>query len=239
MSTVYLNPTEPKALAKCDGCGHQFPAEEALPVADFQDRCAPGEIVPVGECPKCGSCAHYAEPPSWARGDDYAEDAMILWEGVIDWMACGRALPEAYAYRENYGTAELRTDVLALVPRVRRAWEHVRIGSGAPKEFDESFDWEFVPWFIASCVDWDPSTGPGMKPDWWQAVEELGGYPRPRKWRVPVVVHASAPAYFEVEANTAEDAACMAHLMHAVDAQPAAAFKPHSMAVNAAEVAEC
>ena len=44
------------------GCGWKGPARDLgcqiAQVEDFFERVAPGEIVPVGECPECGALAH-------------------------------------------------------------------------------------------------------------------------------------------------------------------------------------
>ena len=45
----------PVACGNCDWTGSMF---EVQPIRDFDQRIAPGETVPAGECPKCGALAH-------------------------------------------------------------------------------------------------------------------------------------------------------------------------------------
>lgn len=59
----------PVACSDCDweGTSDDIDTEEmqnegeALGISGFDDRVAPGEICPVGECPECGSLVHYKD----------------------------------------------------------------------------------------------------------------------------------------------------------------------------------
>ena len=45
--------TEPKS--KCQNCGKVFKDEDLSEISDFWGRVSPGERMPSGECPVCGS----------------------------------------------------------------------------------------------------------------------------------------------------------------------------------------
>ena len=49
---------DPKARCECQNCDWQGVADDLDAIADFDERVAPGEICPAGECPKCGALAH-------------------------------------------------------------------------------------------------------------------------------------------------------------------------------------
>lgn len=51
--------TQPTAL--CDNCESRFTANKLLPIKDVFDRVAPGEPMPLGECPNCGALCHAVE----------------------------------------------------------------------------------------------------------------------------------------------------------------------------------
>lgn len=47
----------------CDNCGKTFAEESELAhvfpdIPDLLERIAPGETVPIGECPDCGALVH-------------------------------------------------------------------------------------------------------------------------------------------------------------------------------------
>ena len=42
----------------CDGCAWTGVAEQLRPIDRLAERIHPGEVVPAGECPKCGALAH-------------------------------------------------------------------------------------------------------------------------------------------------------------------------------------
>lgn len=46
--------TNPRDTASCDSCGWAGPGDDLEPISDFEERVAPGEPCPAGECPKCG-----------------------------------------------------------------------------------------------------------------------------------------------------------------------------------------
>lgn len=72
-------------------------------------------------------------------------------------------------YRENLGTAQLRSDTMAFVEPLHIAW-HIgyRLGNLA-----EAFDWDFTPWFVANCMTASPD-GLSLKPDWKERARTHG-----------------------------------------------------------------
>lgn len=64
MTTVELmNPYE-YTEAECGNCGEVHDIEALNPIVDIQERIAPGEEVPAGECPDpdCGALCHVVRP---------------------------------------------------------------------------------------------------------------------------------------------------------------------------------
>lgn len=47
--------------AECQGCGERWDEDQLLPVQDLFARVAPGEPMPMGECPGCGALCHMIE----------------------------------------------------------------------------------------------------------------------------------------------------------------------------------
>lgn len=63
MTECYLTPAAPDLLCRCDNCGHECLAAEVGLISDIDERLDPGGLVPVGECPVCGSFTYYADGP--------------------------------------------------------------------------------------------------------------------------------------------------------------------------------
>lgn len=53
---------------KCGDCQWTGKGEDLAVMLEFEGRVSAGEIVPAGECPKCGALAHLAKRPRWRRG---------------------------------------------------------------------------------------------------------------------------------------------------------------------------
>ena len=64
------------------------------------------------------------------------------------------------------GMAALRSRVCDYAGDAETAWK-IAQSCG----FDSPFDWEFCPWFVAACVDWE--TG-GLVPDWADRCRAMG-----------------------------------------------------------------
>lgn len=60
--TTHKNKTktrEIEPLFECQNCGWKGPEEDLKKyIHHIQDRVAPGEPMPAGECPKCGALCH-------------------------------------------------------------------------------------------------------------------------------------------------------------------------------------
>jgi DNA-directed RNA polymerase subunit RPC12/RpoP len=46
-------------VAVCQNCGQVWPEPALRPIRDVEQRVAPGEPMPAGECPECGTLCHY------------------------------------------------------------------------------------------------------------------------------------------------------------------------------------
>ena len=95
-----------------------------------------------------------------AANGQYGATGSASREAAPDWA---RAMLERW---DNWGAVEMRATVCALAGDVESAWK-IAQSCG----FDSPFDWEFCPWFIAACVDWE--TG-GLVPDWRDRCRTMG-----------------------------------------------------------------
>lgn len=80
------------------------------------------------------------------------ETAACLWEAVLELQNGGRGHKglrhQVAAARERMGTSALRLTVLRWVDLVDAEWAKVK------DTYDQPFDWEFVPEWIARNIDW-------------------------------------------------------------------------------------
>ncbi len=83
------------------------------------------------------------------RTKDIALDAMVVWEWAMETLADDKEGPLAKLF-ERYGYCEMRERLLRSVPYVRVSWHRA-----ADAGYEDSFDWEFVPWFFANCADFE------------------------------------------------------------------------------------
>lgn len=114
------------------------------------------------------------------RGSPYPaaslETAACLWEAVLDFEREAddddatdegkRRGSLIRAAREEMGTSHLRLTVLQWVDAVDAAWLAVDTDNGAfPRggQYDDAFDWAFVPNWIAENVEWDVPGAPTLK----------------------------------------------------------------------------
>lgn len=66
---------------RCQNCGAVRDAEELVrPIPDVEERVAPGETMPYGECPDCGAVCHRA---ALVTKKDL-QDALL---GLLEWEA--------------------------------------------------------------------------------------------------------------------------------------------------------
>lgn len=60
-----------ETACECANCDWKGAVEEVEQIQHFWERVEPGEIMPAGECPKCGALAHLVKrepldhPPEW------------------------------------------------------------------------------------------------------------------------------------------------------------------------------
>jgi hypothetical protein len=102
---------------------------------------------------------------TWQQGDATVketypatslETAACLWEAVLEILNGGAGhkglRAQAQRIRENMGTSGLRLAVLRWTELVDADWAKVK------DEYDQPFDWEFVPEWIAQNIDWSGET---------------------------------------------------------------------------------
>lgn len=77
------------------------------------------------------------------------ETAACLWECVLDRRNDSPQINDAF---NRMGTSALRLTVLRWTELVDAAWEKVK------DEYDQPFDWEFVPDWISENIDWSGDT---------------------------------------------------------------------------------
>jgi hypothetical protein len=56
-----LHDEDSKEPCECQNCNWKGPESDVLRIRNLADRIMPGEICPVGECPKCGALVHYQD----------------------------------------------------------------------------------------------------------------------------------------------------------------------------------
>lgn len=104
------------------------------------------------------------------KSADLVDAAMCLWEDVIERLAKPEreakrhdlAVQEAKAYR---GMARMRKDIAALAEPCHLAWEYAQRAHA----YEDSFDWEWCPWFLRHCVNWETVR---LRTNWQDIVDE-------------------------------------------------------------------
>lgn len=66
--------------AACQNCDWVGNDEDTLPIDDLEMRVSPGEIVPVGECPKCGALCQQPQPPTYSWGEEHPRFPVKDWQ---------------------------------------------------------------------------------------------------------------------------------------------------------------
>ncbi|MEP2533512.1 hypothetical protein [Shimia sp.] len=102
-----------------------------------------------------------------------AEVAACLWESVLDADPGATPDPAAEGWQANMqrkaraeGMAALRSHVIGYAADAESGWSLAQ-GSG----FDSPFDWEFVPRFVAACIDWKNG---GLVANWRGLCRQIG-----------------------------------------------------------------
>lgn len=62
--------SEDGELHECGNCGAYWPFESLNDIHKLYERVQPGEIMPSGECPKCGSLCHPVESDKTVEDKD-------------------------------------------------------------------------------------------------------------------------------------------------------------------------
>lgn len=87
--------------------------------------------------------------------------AMEVWEGVLNLhMEKGDVNEQVTAAFYANGTARMREIAATWCEPCWRAWAK-RYG----EQFDACFDWEWIPLFLAECIDWTLPQRPSLKPN--------------------------------------------------------------------------
>lgn len=103
------------------------------------------------------------------------EAGMCLWEELLSVRSGLEQQPPTGMedYWDNVGACQMRSDVGKLVPYLHVAW-HLHINA-AGDDVLVPFDWEFTPWFLSECIEWDAQMGPNVKADWAQMARAIRG----------------------------------------------------------------
>lgn len=95
------------------------------------------------------------------------EAAMCLWEAAMELRSDIQQLDD---YWNDVGTVEMRHLIMTFSDPLHLAW-HIHQRS-ADDDVLVPFDWEFSPWFLDYCIDWD-RFGPSLKPNWADLARNL------------------------------------------------------------------
>lgn len=77
----YLADEDSVRECNCQNCGTMTLEKDLRPIRDLEQRIAPGEIVPAGECPECGCLASLFVEPQWLEGENRACAAVARQRG--------------------------------------------------------------------------------------------------------------------------------------------------------------
>ena len=97
------------------------------------------------------------------------EAGACLWEAMMDWKTAGLSDDITHWWEAN-GAGAVRMTIIGFAEECHEAWVLAHRDVDA---YDYGFDWEFVPWFLAECLDWSEH-GPGLKSDWRELATQLG-----------------------------------------------------------------
>lgn len=89
---------------------------------------------------------------AWPMSDQIRmEGAMVIWEAILDNFSADATWLQL---RDTLGTVELRHALMPLVEAVHIGWSVHEHSAGG--DVLVPYDWEFVPFFLSSCVDVHP-----------------------------------------------------------------------------------
>lgn len=86
MTNIKFDVSGPASCANCDWRGDASACEE---ICDIQERIAPGEIVPCGQCPECGALCHLDPKPVTLSECCHAPVGYDAYIDSNDEMVCG------------------------------------------------------------------------------------------------------------------------------------------------------
>jgi len=72
MASILFHTYPAKTRFVCAECNWTGPGTAMDEITDFQERVAPGEICPAGQCPECGVLVHMPEPSTSNDDPDLA-----------------------------------------------------------------------------------------------------------------------------------------------------------------------
>jgi hypothetical protein len=96
----------------------------------------------------------YGKPP--IALNNLIDAAMCLWEAALEDRSELAALD---AYMDVHGAEETRRQIASLAEACHTEWE----AATEAGDFDQCFDWEWCPHWLATRVQWD-DTGASLKP---------------------------------------------------------------------------
>lgn len=94
------------------------------------------------------------------------ETAMCLWEAYID--AEIKKGPQSWRVERireaNQGTCQLRLNLMAVVDQCHIGWYILNDDS-------VTFDWDYVPLFLANCIEWSADRPLELKSNWVEIIK--------------------------------------------------------------------
>lgn len=102
------------------------------------------------------------------------EAAQCIWETVLEELMDHREDTVANRLRKVIGTSELRYQLrkLDILNACEAGWDILE--SLGVQEMMIPYDWEYVPWFVWNCLDWDVESGEvNLKGGWEDIVRGL------------------------------------------------------------------
>jgi len=104
-------------------------------------------------------------------------EEFLRWDDMIDTGNTGvlAHMIRAADFRQNYGI-EVRAQLATLAPHCEWAWMQAKM----VVEYDEPYDFDWVPYFMQRHIEWSARSGASMKRSWRNAlVEDLNKW---NKW---------------------------------------------------------
>ena len=103
---------------QCDNCGHVCTADELNEIEDLEQRIGAGNVIPAGDCPKCG-CLSFMLPDPWAN--DRIQFARLL----AELCATYTFTPEVMCELREYMAMDNK-QINALLDRAETVWQQAK-----------------------------------------------------------------------------------------------------------------